>query len=68
VYSLPLDDNLDPTIASAGWLEALAESEAQLAIGQIVRGDEIMQELHEAIARLEARRVAKPDGKTTPRL
>jgi hypothetical protein len=62
-----MDDNLDPTIAPAGWLEALAESEAQLAIGQIVPGDEIMQELDEAIARLEARHAAEPDSRTTPR-
>jgi len=34
-------------------LEALAESEAQLAAGQIVSGDEIMRELHESIARME---------------
>jgi hypothetical protein len=42
--------NLD---APADWLEALAESEAELAAGQTVPGDEIMRELHESIARLE---------------
>ena len=42
----------------AGWLEALAESEAELASGLTVPGDEVMRELYESIARLEARRPA----------
>jgi predicted metalloprotease with PDZ domain len=51
----------------AEWLEALAESEAQLAAGQTVPGDEIMRELHESIARLEANRADKPRRGATPR-
>jgi predicted transcriptional regulator len=38
----------------AGWLEAIAEGEADLAAGRIVPGDEIMRELRESLARLEA--------------
>jgi hypothetical protein len=33
-----------PAVAPPGWLDALAESEAQLAAGQIVDG-EVMREL-----------------------
>ena len=52
-YCRTMDDT--PAIAPAGWLEALAESEAQLAAGQIVNGDEVMRELDDCIARLEAK-------------
>ena len=38
----------------AAWLEAIAEGEADLAAGRIVPGDEIMRELRESLARLEA--------------
>jgi len=55
-------DEITPTTrpVPAGWLEALAESEAELAAGLTVPGDEVMRELYESIARLEAR---KTDGK-----
>ncbi len=56
--------NLD---APADWLEALAESEAELAAGQTVPGDEIMRELHESIARLEARQPPTPKRRASSR-
>jgi hypothetical protein len=61
-----MDDTPTPAIAPSGWLEALAESEAELAAGLTVPGDEIMRELHESIARLEAKRAGKPRGKAAP--
>jgi hypothetical protein len=51
--------------APADWLEALAESEAELAAGQTVPGDEIMRELHESIGRLEARQPRMPKRKAS---
>jgi len=62
-----MDDNPTFPPAPAGWLEALARSEAQLAAGQIVSGDEIMRELRESIAQLEATRADKPKRGTAPR-
>lgn len=54
-------DEITPTRpVPAGWLNAIAESEAELAAGLTVPGDEVMRELYESIARLEARRT---DGK-----
>lgn len=67
--SQPVMDEIAPTTrpVPAGWLEALEESRAELAAGLTVLGDEIMRELYESIARLEARqtdskarRVARP--------
>jgi len=46
-----MDDN--PTPVPAEWLEALAESEAQLAAGQIVPATEVIRGLRDGIARLE---------------
>ena len=53
-YYLPMDDN--PAFASvpAGWLEVLAESEAELAAGLTVDGDQIVRDLYAAADRLEA--------------
>jgi hypothetical protein len=56
-----MDDTSIPGPAPAGWLEALARSEAQLAAGQLVPGEEIMRELHESIARLEAKQAVKSE-------
>ena len=56
-----MDDTPTSASAPAGWLEALAESEAQLAAGQVVDGDEVMREPDEYIAQLEARPGGKPD-------
>jgi hypothetical protein len=46
------------------WLEVLAESEAELAAGLVVSGDEVMRELRETLARLEGKALAvsPPDG------
>ena len=60
-----MDDDLIPAVP-AGWLEALARSEAQLAAGEIVTGDDIMRELHESVARLEAKRAAERHRGTAP--
>jgi hypothetical protein len=66
-YSLSMVETTHCTEVPAEWLEALAESEAQLAAGQTVPRDEIMRELHESIARLEANRLDKPRRRATPR-
>ena len=55
-----------PGLAPAGWLEALARSEAQLAAGQLVPGEEIMRELRESIARLEAKQAVKAERGAVP--
>jgi hypothetical protein len=52
----PADNEQPPTPAPAGWLEALAESEAQLAAGQTVPADTVHQGLRDSIARPEAKR------------
>jgi hypothetical protein len=62
-----MDDTPTPAIAPTGWLEALAESEAQLAAGQIVDGEEVMRELDECIARLEVKHTAGPRRRAAPR-
>jgi hypothetical protein len=49
-----MDDNPSFTPAPAGWLEVLAESEAELAAGLTVDGDQIVRELYAAADRLEA--------------
>src|SRR6185437_8060516 len=54
-YSLPMADEPNQRVP-AGWLEALAESRAQLAAGQIVPGEVVKQHLLDSIARLEAKR------------
>jgi hypothetical protein len=57
-YDGLMDATPPPLIAPAGWLDALAESEAELANGQTVPGEEVMRELDECIARLEGRKAA----------
>jgi RNA polymerase-interacting CarD/CdnL/TRCF family regulator len=47
---------------AAEWEAILAESEAELAAGQIVSGDEVMRELHESIARMEGKKSARRVG------
>ena len=66
-YSLPMDDPTRRDPPPAGWLEALARSEAQLAAGQVVPGEAILRELRESIARLEAKHAAQPPRRTLPR-
>jgi hypothetical protein len=48
--------------APAGWLESLEISEAQLARGETVPLEPVLQMMRESIARTEAKR-AKTDGK-----
>jgi DNA recombination-dependent growth factor C len=62
-----MDDTPTPAIAPAGRLEALAESDADLAAGRIVPGDVVMRELRDSLARLEAKKAAKPARKDTRR-
>jgi len=66
-YNLTMDDTPAPTIAHARWLEALAESEADLAAGRIVPGDVVVRDLRDGLARLESRAAAKTTRKDTPR-
>jgi len=51
--SFLIDDNL--TSAPAGWLEVLAECDADLAAGRIVFGDVVPRDLKDSLARLEAK-------------
>jgi len=54
--------------APAGWLEALAESEAELAAGLSIPGEFVRQHLLDSIARLEAKQTTAPrHGATTRR-
>ena len=45
----------------AGWLEAMDESDAQLAAGQTVPLEPLLDELRQAAARLEAKLAARPE-------
>jgi hypothetical protein len=56
-----------PAPAPASWLEILAESEAEADAGLFVDGDEIVRELDETIARMEAARAAAPRQKAAAR-
>ena len=61
-----MDDNDDdtPRPPPAHWLEAIAESDAQLAAGQTVPLEPLLEEMRRALERLEAslagRREPKP--------
>ncbi len=55
VYSTPMVNVVTSFIPPAGWLEALAESEADLAAGRIVAGDDVMRDLRDSLARLDAK-------------
>ena len=58
----------EPSIPSeAELLASLARSEAELAAGQIVSGDELLRELDESIARMEAKRAGRTPRGTTIR-
>lgn len=56
-YSLLMDDS--PIAAPADWLEALAESDADLAAGRIVPGEVVLRDLQDSLARLEAKAAAR---------
>jgi hypothetical protein len=62
-----MDDIPRPVLPPTDWLEALAESEADLAAGHIVSGEVVMRELHENLARVETKKAAKLARKSTPR-
>ena len=64
----PADWN-PPMPTEAKLLAALADSEAEARAGLFVSGDEIMRELRESIARMEARTgAAGHAGRVTDRL
>jgi hypothetical protein len=54
-----MDDTPTRDITPAGWLEALAESDADLAAGRIVSGDVVMRDLKDSLDRLDAKASAK---------
>jgi hypothetical protein len=47
-----MDDHTNPVPAE--WLEALEESDADIAAGRIVSGEAVIRELYASLARLEA--------------
>nr|WP_294502463.1 hypothetical protein [uncultured Rhodopila sp.] len=57
-----MDDTMPIAPIPDGWLEILAESEAELAAGLTVDGDQIIRELYAAAEQLEAKQQA---GKAT---
>jgi hypothetical protein len=65
-YSLPMDGNPNPTTVPAGWLEALAESEAEAEAGLFVPGEVVRQGLLDSIARMEGKAAGRK-GKAATR-
>ena len=62
-----MTDISDRVPAPPEWPEVLAESEADLAAGLTVPGAAVHQELHDAIARLKAKRAAGPERRAASR-
>jgi hypothetical protein len=60
-------DREAPMPGEAELLASLARSEAELASGQIVSGDEVLRELNESIARMEAKRAGRKPHRTAVR-
>jgi hypothetical protein len=60
-YSHVMDDTVHHAEPPTGWLEALAESDDDLAAGRIVPGDVVMRDLRDALARLEAKVACSED-------
>jgi len=56
-----------PMPSEAELLASLTRSEAELAAGQIVSGDDVLRELDESIARMEAKRAGRTPRRTAPR-
>ncbi|WP_158932086.1 hypothetical protein [Acidisphaera sp. S103] len=56
-----MNDAPDPVAAPAGWLEVLAESEAEAEAGLSVPGEVVRQGLLDSIARMEAKADARKD-------
>jgi hypothetical protein len=48
-----------PVRGEAELLASLARSDAELAAGQIVSGDEVLRDLDESIARMDAKRAGR---------
>ena len=57
-------DDTTPRPAPAGWLDALDESDAQLAAGQTVLLEPLLDELRQAAAQLEAKLAGQPEHTT----
>jgi hypothetical protein len=53
--------------SEAKLLASLARSEAELAAGQIVSGDEVLRELDESTAGMEAKRAGRTPRRTATR-
>jgi hypothetical protein len=73
-YSLPMNDTPHhpadwgpPMPSEAELLAALARSDADIAAGRIVSGDEVLRELDESIARMEAKRTGGTPRRTAAR-
>ncbi len=62
-----MDDTPTHSVAPAGWLEALAEGDADLAAGRIVPGEVVLRDLKESLARLEAKAAPNSARKETRR-
>jgi hypothetical protein len=60
-------DKANESTVPADWLEALAESEAQLAAGQTVSGKVVRRHLRDSLARLEAKQVLPKRGAASRR-
>lgn len=56
LHRTPPADRDPPMPSEAELLASLALSEAEFAAGQVVSGDEVLRELDESIARMEAKR------------
>lgn len=54
-----MNDTVHNTSPPTGWIEALAESDADLTAGRIVPGEVVLQDLRDGLARLEAKAAAK---------
>ncbi len=54
-----MDKTAHSTEVPEGWLEVLAESDADLAAGRIVPGEVVLRDLRDSLARLEAKAAAR---------
>lgn len=58
-------DDITSQPIPAGWLDAMDESDAQLAAGQTVPLEPLLDELRQAAAQLEAKLAAQPEHTAT---
>ncbi len=63
-YHRGMDQDDAPRPVPPGWLEAMDESDAQLAAGQTVPGEPLLDELRRTAERLEAK--LANEGEATP--